>query len=135
VRSFLAYEFTSKAKGFSDALRFRLLRAVLDRGGLVPRFLQGMSVATVLSLAYKDYSPRRLLEGKAILIRSTQGEGSDEPVSNRTKDPLLGWGGRVQGRLEILDMPAGHSSMLQEPYVSELVEHIISSIDQALAAV
>ncbi|WP_225852663.1 hypothetical protein, partial [Haemophilus parainfluenzae] len=34
------------------------------------------------------------------------------------EDPHLGWDCRVQGQLQIVDLPGGHSSMLQEPYVT-----------------
>ena len=53
---------------------------------------------------------------------------------NLTSDPLLDWGGRVKGELEVLDMPGGHSSMLQEPHVDELAKYLSALIDQTLAA-
>ena len=132
VRNFLAYELTSKAKRLSEVIRFRLLRRVLDHGRPVPRFLQGMSVETVLSFA-KDYVPSRLLKGKAILIRATEGEGTDEPAVNLTSDPLLDWGARVKGQLAIADMPGGHSSMLQEPYAEEVARCMIAHIRHVLS--
>ena len=70
------HEATSKVRTFSDALRFRLLRRVLDRGLSVPPFLQGISVLTILNFARLDYTPARLLEGRALLFRATDGEGT-----------------------------------------------------------
>ncbi len=133
LRNLLVYESTHKVKRLSDMVRFRLLREVLDHGRPVPRLLQGMSVETVLSFARKEYAPSRLLQGKAALIRASEGQGTDEPVMNMTGDPLLDWGGRVKGELEVLDMPGGHSSMLQEPHVQELAKYLSALIGQALA--
>jgi thioesterase domain-containing protein len=134
LRNLLVYESTSRAKKLSDTIRFRLLRGVLDRGRPVPRFVQGLAVQTVLELAVKEYVQSRLLEGTAVLIRATEGEGIDEPAVNVTTDPLLDWGGRIKGELEIFDMPGGHSSMLQERHVDELAKYLSGLMDQALAA-
>jgi len=105
---------------------------VLDRGSRVPQFLHGISVETVLAFARRDYVPRRPLEGKAVLFRSTEGQGLDEPVVNVSKDPLLDWGNRVKGELLVVDTPGGHSSMIQEPYVDEIAKRLCMLIEQAI---
>ena len=68
-----------------------------------------------------------------MLYRATEGAGNDEPAVSLSGDPLLDWGGRVAGELGILDMPGGHSTMLQEPYVEEVAESIVSYIDECLS--
>jgi len=133
LKNLVAYESSTRARSLSEFLRFRLLRRVLDRGRPVPRFLQGISVETVLRFARKDYSPARLLEGRALLFRATVGEGDDEPVASQISDPLLDWGGRVEGELGIFDMPGGHSSILHEPYVEEVAGYIVSYIDLCIS--
>jgi amino acid adenylation domain-containing protein len=133
LRNFLVYELTSGARRVSEAVRFRRLRAALDRGLPVPRSARGISVMTVLDFARKDYAPGRLLEAKALLIRSTEGEGSNEPAVNLTDDPLLDWGGRVKGALEVTDVPGGHSSLLYEPEVEVLAKYLTRHIDQSLS--
>ena len=120
LRNFLAYETTSRAKRLSDTLRFRALRGAIDRGDPVPRFGQGLSVPTVVALAAKEYRPARLLEGKAILFRGSGGEGDNQALANRSSDPLLDWGGRLKAELDVVDLPTGHSDMLQEPHVERL---------------
>ena len=75
-----------------------------------------------------------MLDGRAVLFRSTEGEGSDEPVVNVTIDPLFDWGGRVKGELEVVNTPGGHSSMIQEPYVDEVAKRLNVLIEQSLAA-
>ena len=124
LRGFLTYEMTSRAKRFSDSLRFRALRRAVDRGQSVPRFGHGLSVATVVPLAAKEYRPSRLLEGNAILFRASGGQGVNEALANRSTDPLLDWGGRLKSELEIVDMPTGHSDMLQEPHVERLARYL-----------
>jgi amino acid adenylation domain-containing protein len=133
LKNFLVYELTSSARRVSEAIRFRGLRAALDHGRPVPRYAQGLSVVNVLDFARKEYVPGRLLEARALLIRSTQGEGTDEPAVNLTDDPLLDWGGRVKGQLVVTDVPGGHSSLLHEPEVEVLAKYLASQIDQALA--
>ncbi len=132
LKNFLKHESTSRTRRLADLIRFRLLRAVLDRGSRVPQFLHGISVETVLAFARRDYVPRRPLEGKAVLFRSTEGQGLDEPVVNVSKDPLLDWGNRVKGKLEVVDTPGGHSSMIQEPYVDEIAKRLCTLIEQAV---
>ncbi len=129
LRGFLSYETTSRAKKLSNSLRFRALRRAFDRGHPVPGFGQGLSVATVMHLAAPDYTPSRLLEGNAILFRATGGEGDNEALLNLSSDPLLDWGGRLKRELEIVDMPTGHSDMLQEPHVESLARYLSARIE------
>jgi thioesterase domain-containing protein len=131
LRNFVVYESTTAARRLTEAIRFRLLRAALDRGRAVPRIARGMSVMSVLGFARNDYVPERLLGAKALLIRSTEGEGTDEPTVKLTDDPLLDWGGRVKGELEVTDVPGGHSSLLHEPEVEVLATYLAGQIEEA----
>jgi amino acid adenylation domain-containing protein len=133
LRSFLAYEMTSRAKRLSDTLRFRALRWAVDHGHRVPRFVQGLPVITVLDSARVAYVANRRLKGKAILFRASGGEGSNEALANLSSDPILGWGGRIERELEIVDTPDGHNGMLQEAYVEELSRYLSAQIDRALS--
>ena len=122
--SFLAYETTSRVKKLSNSLRFRALRRAIDRGEPVPGFAQGLSVPTVVALAAADYMPARLLEGKAILFRGSGGEGDNEARRIGVATRSSTRGGWLRGELEILDVPTGHSDMLQEPHVERLAQHL-----------
>ncbi len=53
---------------------------------------------------------------------------------NISMDPLLDWGGRTRSELEVVDVPGGHSSMIQEPYVDDVAKHLNDLIEQALTA-
>ncbi len=129
LRGFAAYEMTSRANGFIEMLRFRMLRHALDRGRPLPQFSLGLSVKTVLDFAGNEYMPSHAFEGKALLFRPNEGEGDDESLVNRNADPLFDWGGRVNGELEVVDLRGGHSSMLQGPFVDELAKLIVKNID------
>jgi len=128
------YEMSTRARDLSNRMRFRLLRKVGDRGRPVPWYAGGLPVRSVFLLAVRDYEPVRILVAPVIL-RATDGEGGDEPFVRRYGDPLLGWGGRVKGDLELCDMPGGHSSMLQEPHVALVAKRLTAYMNRVLAPV
>jgi FkbH-like protein len=128
VKNLLAYETRTRTRRYVDTLRFRMLRSVLDRSRPVPRHLERLSVRTVYVLAEKEYAPAGLPACPVVLYRATEGEGADEPFVNRYADPLLGWGCRVRSGPAVVEVPGGHSSMLQEPNVSKISEHMIGLI-------
>jgi amino acid adenylation domain-containing protein len=122
--SFLVYESTSRVGNIADSIRIRTLRWTLDHGRRPPRFVGRMPAQIVLRFARGEYDPSRLLIGRAILIRATQGSGSDEPLIVRSRDPLFDWGKRVAGAIEAVDAPGGHSSMIQEPHVGSVAQYL-----------
>lgn len=134
VKNFAAYETSRRVRTLSDAIRFRLLRRASERHREVPAFLHGLSVRTVYNLAEREYVPGRLQSAPVFLFRASEGEGADEPFINRYSDPLLGWGRRTGKNLEMFEMPGGHSSMLQEPNVVVMAEHLKACFDRALSA-
>jgi hypothetical protein len=70
-----------------------------------------------------------------VLFRATRGTGmpSDEPYVERYDDPLFGWGRRATRGVQTIDVPGGHSSMLQEPNVDVLAEQMQIALDRVLA--
>jgi amino acid adenylation domain-containing protein len=134
LRNYLVYEVTSRFKKLSNRIKFRVMRAVTDRGRPVPRFAQGLSVHTVLGYAIPEYQPDRLLEGAALLIRATEGEGFDEPAAALSADPTLEWASRVKGKIETFDVLGGHSTMLHEPNVRDVAKFLADRIDRFIAA-
>jgi thioesterase domain-containing protein len=105
-----------------DEIRMRLFRFCIRRELPLPRALQQISVRTVYLFAEKNYRVDRPFEGRLLLCRATVGEGADEPYIARFSDPLLGWGPRASGGVDVVDIPGGHSSMLQEPNVDALAD-------------
>ena len=59
-----------------------------------------------------------------MLIRATEGSGSDVPYVKVFKDPSLGWA-PVSRDLVVVDVEGGHASMLQEPQAASLASAIL----------
>src|SRR5262249_41788670 len=128
------YEVGHRLAGLWDKGRLKWLRHHLDRGMRLPRLLRGIPVRTVYLYAERDYRPEEPFDGELVLFRATAGRGAaaDEPCGGRYDDPMLGWGRRATRGVRVIEIPGGHSSMLQEPHVGVLAEHLQASIDRAL---
>src|SRR6185312_2623466 len=121
-------------RALRDGMRMRLLRAVLDRGRRPPRLLGQLSVTTTYLLAECEYRPaRQLEEGDLVLFRATRGEGIDAPFIDFYEDPLFGWSSRSSRAVHVVDVPGGHTSMLREPNVDVLAQHMQAAMDESLA--
>jgi thioesterase domain-containing protein len=132
VRNAAAYVARERVGRARDAVRMRLFRAWLDRGRRPPRALGQVPLRTVYLFAERDYRPEGRFGGELTLFRATAGIGPDEPYVERYDDPLLGWGRRAALGVRAIDVPGGHSSMLQEPHVEALADRLQSCIDEAL---
>ena len=62
--------------------------------------------------------------GKVTLFRATQ------QIYGIIRDPAMGWDNVVTGELEIHEVPAIHSSMVQEPWVGGLVKLFKPCLDR-----
>lgn len=134
ARNLTVYVVGQRLKQLRDDLQMRRFRRRLDRGLPIPPSLERISVRTVYLFAEQNYRPDGPFDGPLTLFRATQGEGNDEPYIERYQDPLLGWQLRTTEPVHAIDVPGGHSSMLQEPHAEELARHLHHVIDQALAA-
>jgi len=59
-----------------------------------------------------------------LLVRASAGDAADTPFREVYLDEDFGWR-RVAGRLELVDVTGGHSSMLQENYVESLASALL----------
>jgi thioesterase domain-containing protein len=66
-----------------------------------------------------------------VLVKAREGADSDLPSAELVTDPLLGWGDRTTGHLQIINAVGGHSSMLQEPNVALIAERLTILLDPA----
>jgi thioesterase domain-containing protein len=123
----LRYEITSRANAIDVARRCRVLREVLTRGSAWPDNVTPLKVRDIYLSIRDDYVPLPARIECAVLVKATESDGPDEAARARFDDPLLGWGRLVDGRLEAVDCPGGHSSMLQEPAV-EAVAAILTKL-------
>jgi thioesterase domain-containing protein len=113
----LSYEIRSRANALDVARRCRILRKVLSRGLAWPDDVAPLKVRDIYLIIRDDYVPLPARIEHAVLVKATEAGGPDEAARQRFDDPLLGWGRLVDGRLDAVDCPGGHSSMLQEPAV------------------
>ncbi|MCB9652080.1 MAG: HAD-IIIC family phosphatase [Deltaproteobacteria bacterium] len=109
-------------------LRVRLAHQLAHMGVEDPtRVLAGLSVAEIYDLAEAAYGPQPL-SAPVVLFKATTGEGHDLPHRAKFEAEDLGWGQWCEGGVEIIDVPGGHSSMLQD----ERAEVMAARIGQAL---
>ncbi len=119
------YELGTRWARALDARKVRRLRA---QSGTPASTLPDDSRIAYLPLyehAHREHKPGPMrLHGFFALYRATKGDGTpaDQPYIERYGDPLLGWGPRVAQPLEVVDVPGGHASLLQEPHVQRLAE-------------
>jgi thioesterase domain-containing protein/acyl carrier protein len=128
---FTKYEISSLLKGLRDRARMRVLRWCLDHGRTTTPLIGRIPVRTAYLYAESDYHPQDVLQGELLLVRASSGVGPDEPYVAVYQDPLLGWGPRATS-VRTVDVPGGHSSMLQEPHVAVLATRLQAVIDETL---
>jgi thioesterase domain-containing protein len=103
-----------------DLLRVRWARL---RGAALPHELRYREVERVHEKAYMAYKPEPY-EDLIVLFRATeQCEGASR---------ALGWEGVATGHIEIIDLPGGHDSLIEQPL---LLEKLRKVLERAQAAV
>lgn len=140
ITNLVVYEIKKRLKDFSDRAKLKALRYCLDLNLPMPSVLHHSPVRTIMVWAQQEYVPETQFDGEVLLFRATEQtnrfEGTlvdDTPYVELYSDPLLGWGKRVTGQVRAYDISGGHSSMLQPPYVQDMVNVVQSHIDQFLA--
>ena len=138
TKNLIIYEVKTKIKNLQNKFKIKLYRHYLDNSFPLPKFLQNISVRTIISFAYQEYVPQ-VYQDRVVLFRATKSLGiedssiDDTPTIEKTSDPLFGWGERAMGGVEVYDIPGGHSSCLQEPYVQVLAAKMEAYIKDALS--
>ena len=134
LRNFVAYHVGRLCRETRDDVRLRLLRAALDRGQRPPKLIGQLSATITYLYAEREYRPQRPLEeGELALFKATSGEGIDAPFSDFYEDSLFGWSGLSARGVRAVDVPGGHTSMLQEPNVDILAAQMQAAMDASLA--
>ncbi len=126
-----SYVIGDRLRRARDTAQLCLIRACLDRGQEVPQRLRRIGFRAIYLFAEREYRPEGQYDGELLLFRATAGIGPDEPYVYRYEEPMLGWG-RVAHGIRAIDVPGGHSSMLQEPNVETLANRLQAGIDEAL---
>lgn len=132
----VGYEVRSRLLKARNQARMRLFRAYLDHGWELPAFLADIPVRVVLRFAEKEYVVPEPYDGEVLLFRATQKSSTfdgtlidDTPYVELFEDRHLGWEGKTTRGFIPFDIPAGHSSMLQEPHVNHIAEAMQRYID------
>jgi thioesterase domain-containing protein len=139
IRNVVSYEMRSRFVKAQNQVKMRLFRAYLDRGWQLPAFLADIPVRVVLRFAEKEYVVPAPYDGEVLLFRATQKSSAfdgtlidDTPYIDLFEDEHLGWEGKTTRGFIPFDIPAGHSSMLQEPHVDRIAEAMQRYIDVAI---
>lgn len=115
-------------KGMSEGDLFeKLLDEVIDRGSLPPDL--GLALKDRFAVfrenhrALRRYRPRGV-DLPALLLRT-------EETGRIAGEPTLGWERFVGDKLEVVDIPGDHYSIMKTPQVAALAEAIRSSLDRS----
>jgi thioesterase domain-containing protein len=108
------------------------MRNLIRRNAAWPRKLPELSVMEIYNALEARYTPPAMADVPVLLVRASAGDGPDTPYRDIYRDADFGWR-RVAGRLEVVDVIGGHSSMLQERVVDSLatalVQHLAADPD------
>jgi thioesterase domain-containing protein len=118
----LIWEIMQRGTRWWVGARFLLLRTLLARGLPWPRFLPGLNVRQIYESAEARYAPRPLSDVSVVLARARAaiaGVEDDTPFLDVYADENLGWPA-LADKFVVIDIDAGHSSMLREPFVQSL---------------
>ena len=122
-----------------NLMKVFVLREAQKRGMKPPRLLKNLSPRTLYEYAQERHEPGQF-KGKLLLFRATkadpaqQAEGFDDrPAVETIANPLLGWANRATDGIEVVEVPGGHSSMLQPPNVTVLAEKLRQRISRTRA--
>jgi len=132
LSSFLAWEFSSRAKRLATRVRFRLLHELLIRGRPWPSSLAALSVREIYDSAEARYLPKMLSDAGVLLVRAQSGDAYDKPYREIYADDTFEWNS-VAVDITVIDVKGGHSSMLQEPFVESLVSVLTPKVTDDLA--
>jgi thioesterase domain-containing protein/acyl carrier protein len=131
LRGFGRFEWERRTDRLRGRLAMAAIRVCRGRGLPLPRWARSVPMTTVCTLAAEHYRARHVVRDEIVLFRATSGEGQDEPVTEVYADPTLGWADRSAKGVRGIDVPGGHLSMLQEPYVAVLAERLSASLGSA----
>lgn len=136
--NFVNYQVSSRVARLRSEREVERLRAVVDRGSPeLAASAPDIEFLPLYEVAHRQHEPSGRLRGATVaLYRAMNGDGSsaDEAYVQIYSDALFGWQPRVDGTILAVDVPGGHTTLLQEPNVRVLAEAVQSHMDSAWAA-
>ena len=130
------YQISNRARRLREAREVARLRSA--RNGSTDQSGQGLSAPMAFlplyEHAHREHVPEGRLGGADVaLYRATRGDGTPADIAyvDIYLDHALGWRPRVDGPIDVVDVPGGHTSLLQEPHVKVLSAAMREHIDRA----
>jgi thioesterase domain-containing protein/acyl carrier protein len=125
VRNVVAYEAQAQVDKAWIAARVLLLRRLKTQTQTWPAWLPPVRELEIFMHIKGDYRPITINADIALVRAAMESEGVDTPARHFVSDPLFGWSGHTNGKLETIDAAGGHVSMLlDEPWFGELAEKL-----------
>ena len=125
----VSWELARNGRNASARVRRELLQRLFRDGERWPARLEPPSPRMILGLAEREMDQTPLRDVSPVLFRASSGQGADQPFVELLEDPVFGWQQWFTRPVRIVDVPGGHSSMLQEPYVAELANRIVELLE------
>ncbi|MDD9939909.1 MAG: HAD-IIIC family phosphatase [Myxococcales bacterium] len=115
------YETRHRIERLQEQSLFRLLSVLSARGERWPDSLPAWTVRQIYDLAAESHFPPPLRRTPVLVVRATDDvQEADIAYRHLYSEDDLGWSRVCRGPLEVVDVPGGHASMLQEPHVDAL---------------
>jgi thioesterase domain-containing protein len=125
VRNVVAYESQAQVDKAWIAARVLLLRRLMKQNQSWPAWLPPVRELDIFMHIKGDYRPTTINADIALVRATMEAEGVDTPAHHFVSDPLFGWSGHTNGKLETINAAGGHVSMLlDEPWFVELAEKL-----------
>jgi len=109
-----------------------LLRHVFPLGENWPAALPVPTSEEVFAFAESEYTPAKLSRTHAVVYRATHGKAGtvgDVPLLDLLVDPLFGWQELFATRVEAIDVPSGHHTLLGAEQIAIVGRHLRASFE------
>ncbi len=126
--NYVRYKVVSRQQRRGDAARVAAMARGEASSGVVDT---PMAFLPLYEVAHRQHEPQgRLSRTTVSLYRATQGDGSlaDKAYGDIYAGEYFGWERRVEGPIRAVNVPGGHTSLLQEPHVQALVHELQSDL-------
>jgi thioesterase domain-containing protein len=126
LQNYLRYELHHRYKRARIRFLCQLLRHTFPGGKNWPVSLPAPTVRQVFAFAEEQYVPGKLNRTQVILYRANEKDGEDLPLRDLLVDPLFGWQELLALPVQAVDVPGGHSTLLQEGNVALVASHLVA---------
>ena len=118
------YELTHRVERATSRLQIEAVKRLANSSVGWPAWLPVPRFRDIWNFAEARYRGTPSQTVRTILVRATTGHGGDQPSRDILTHPLFDWHQLIESPIHAFDVPGGHSTMLQLPYVVELSRRI-----------